>query len=259
MLPSMRWHFHLDAPADGVSNMAMDEALMCRAAQTGEAVFRVYGWESPTLSLGRNQRARGCYDAAIAREMGVGFVRRPTGGRALLHDHEVTYSVTMPIAGASEAAEAYDFINEVLLGALDRLGVRAERAPGGDAIPPGIRPCFDVPSEREICVSGRKLIGSAQWRRDGALLQHGSILIRDDQAVISRLANTPLDGPPSAATLGSALGRDPTIEEVSRPLRESLAATVGARVEPLCPDVSLTSHFERLRPRYADDSWTWRR
>jgi lipoate-protein ligase A len=255
----MRWHFHLDGPADGVSNMAMDEALMSRAAQTGEAVFRVYGWASPTLSLGRNQRARGCYDAVVAREMGVGFVRRPTGGRALLHDHEVTYSVTMPMSDAGEAAAAYDFINDVLLGALNRMGVPAERASGGNSMPPGLRPCFDVPAEREIVVSGRKLVGSAQWRRGGALLQHGSVLIRDDQSTISRLTNTPMDEPPTAATLAAALGRDPSIEEVSGPLRESLASAVGARVEPLRTDANLTSDFERLRPQYADESWTWRR
>jgi lipoate-protein ligase A len=255
----MRWHFQVDAPADGVSNMAMDEALMCRAAQTGEAAFRVYGWASPTLSLGRNQRARGCYDATIARDMGVGFVRRPTGGRALLHDHEVTYSATLPVADASDAAVAYDFINDVLLGALNRLGVRAERAPGGNSIAPGLRPCFDVPAEREIVVSGRKLVGSAQWRRGGALLQHGSILIRDDQSRISRLTSAPLHLPPLAATLGAALGRDPSIEEVSRPLQESLAAAVGSRVEPLRADADLKSDFERLRERYADESWTWRR
>lgn len=255
----MRWHFRLDAPADGVANMAMDEALMYRAAHTGEAVFRVYGWASPTLSLGRNQRARGCYDAAVANEMGVGFVRRPTGGRALLHDHEITYSATMPVSGASDAAEAYDFINDVLLGALNRLGVRAERAPGGNSIPPGLRPCFDVPAEREIVVSGRKLVGSAQWRRGAALLQHGSILIRDDQGTISRLTKAPLDRPPLAATLGAALGREPSMEEVSRPLHESLAMAVGSRVEPLRTDANLTSDFERLRERYADESWTWRR
>src|SRR5688572_32691607 len=115
MLPSMRWHFHLDAPADGVSNMAMDEALMCRAAQTGIAVFRVYGWSSPTLSLGRNQRARGLYNLDAARQMDVGIVRRPTGGRALLHHREITYSAVLTARDAADARVAYEFINGILV------------------------------------------------------------------------------------------------------------------------------------------------
>jgi len=257
----MRWHFHLASPphADGVFNMALDEALMRRAGRTGEAVFRVYGWSAPTLSLGRNQRARGWYDEAGARALGVGFVRRPTGGRALLHDHEVTYSATMPLDDAAEARVAYDFINDVLLGALSRLGVKAERASTPTSLPPGVRPCFDVPAAREIVVEGRKLVGSAQWRRGGALLQHGSVLIRDDQATISRLTKTTSDDPPAAATLLNALGREPSLEEVSGPIRESLQAAVGARAEPLCSDRELERDVERLAVAYADESWTWRR
>jgi len=256
----MRWHFHFSSPpqADGIYNMALDEALMRRAARTGEAVFRVYGWSAPTVSLGRNQRARGWYDEAGARALGIGFVRRPTGGRALLHDHEVTYSATLPLA-EGQARAAYDFINEILLSALSGLGVKAERAPVPTSMPPGLRPCFDVPAEREIVVDGRKLVGSAQWRRDGALLQHGSILIRDDQAVISRLTKATVDAPPAAATLSMALGRDPSIEEVSRPILESLQSAVGADVGPLSLDADTECDLELLCRAYAEECWTWRR
>ena len=76
--------------------MALDEALMSRARRSGETVLRVYGWAAPTLSFGRHQRALGEYDEAALLRAGVGVVRRPTGGRALLHDREVTYSVTAP-------------------------------------------------------------------------------------------------------------------------------------------------------------------
>src|SRR5438105_3851491 len=122
-LPSMRWRFFVTRPADGTYNMALDEALMRRAAQTGTATFRVYSWSVPTLSLGRNQRARDSYDEDVAKDLGVRFVRRPTGGRALLHHREVTYSATLPLADAGDARECYDFINGVLLAALARLGV----------------------------------------------------------------------------------------------------------------------------------------
>lgn len=255
----MRWHFHLTAPANGVYNMALDEALMRRAARTGEAVFRVYGWSAPTLSLGRNQRARGCYDLRAARKMGVDFVRRPTGGRALLHDHEITYSATLPLTDVAQAHAAYDFVNDVLLGGLARLGVRAGRASETTSMSPGLRPCFDVPAAREIVVAGRKLVGSAQWRHGGSLLQHGSILVRDDQPRIAQLMKAPWDAMPAAATLGESLGREPSIEEVSVPILESLRIAIGVRPEPLCPDNELERDVERLRVTYADDSWTWRR
>ncbi len=257
----MRWHFHPTSPpyADGAFNMAFDEALMLRAARTGEAVFRVYGWSGPALSLGRNQRARGCYDEAGAGEQGIAFVRRPTGGRALLHHHEVTYSATLPLDEAGDARAAYDFVNGVLLAALARLGVKAGLAAEPISMPPGLRPCFDVPAAGEIVVQGRKLVGSAQWRRSGALLQHGSILIRDDQAIVSRLTRSASPDPPRAATLSDALGREPSPDEVSGPILESLQAAVGARAESLCPDEELERDVERLRVTYADAAWTWRR
>jgi len=258
MLPPMRWHFCETPPADGPYNMALDEALMRRAADTGEAVLRVYGWSSRTLSLGRNQRARGCYDEDAARRLGVSFVRRPTGGRALLHHREVTYSATLPARDASDAAQAYDFINEVLLAGLAELGVPAGRAPAGNAIPPGLRPCFDLPAEREIVVGERKLVGSAQWRRGGALLQHGSILVADDQALIEQLLLAPTDAHPVAATLAEALGAEPALADVSAPIRRALEAQVGRPVTSLANAVAETE-LESLRRTYAGAEWTWRR
>jgi lipoate-protein ligase A len=255
----MRWLFLRTPPADGPYNMALDEALQRRAARSGEAVFRVYGWSAPTLSLGRNQRARGCYDQDAARAMGVCFVRRPTGGRALLHHHEVTYSATMPM-GDRHARDAYDFINDVLLGGLARLGLAARRATDTTSMPPGLRPCFDVPAKHEIVLNGRKLIGSAQWRRDDALLQHGSILVRDDQPLIARLMNS---GAPSAAsaaaTLAESLGWEPEMEQVAMPILESLEAAIGTCVEPLVNDAELNADVARLHATYEDESWTWRR
>src|SRR2546423_794347 len=137
MLPSMRWLFLHSPPASGVQNMATDEALMRRAASAGDAVFRVYGWIRPTLSLGRNQRARDGYDRAAAGVGGVRIVRRPTGGRALLHHREVPYSATMRVWGGDDSRAAYPFINEVLLSALRRRGAPATLATRTTAAPPG--------------------------------------------------------------------------------------------------------------------------
>ena len=246
-------------PAGGADNMALDEALARRAARTGEAVFRVYGWAAPTLSLGRNQRARGCYDEEAAAGMGVSFVRRPTGGRALLHDHEVTYSATLPCGDAATARAAYDVINDVLLRALTRLGVGAERATATTSLPPGPRPCFDVPAEHEIVLRGRKLVGSAQWRHDGALLQHGSILVRDDQPLIGRLSRPATNGTPAAATLVDALGRDPSQDEVAESLLEALTVATARTPSFLQMDPALNRDAVTLRATYGDPGWTWRR
>ncbi len=238
--------------------MALDEALMRISQRTGDAYFRLYGWESPTLSLGRNQRARGQYDLEAARSLGVGFVRRPTGGRALLHNREITYSVAMPARSASHAAEAYSFINEVLLEGLRGLGVAASRATGASHLPPGLRPCFDAPSAHEIVIDERKLIGSSQWRHAETLLQHGSILVRDDQSTIARLLLERLSSPPVAASLHDALGWDPGISDAARPMREALEKHTGGAVADF--DVEVASpEVPDLQRNYSDDAWTWRR
>lgn len=259
MLVSMRWHFTVTAPSDGVANMALDEALLRRAARTGDGVFRVYGWSAPTLSLGRNQRARGMYNLQAAATRGVGFVRRPTGGRALLHHREITYSATLPVTDAAAATVAYDFINEVLVAGLRSLGVQAEKARQTEAIPPGPRPCFDVPAEHEIVCGGRKLVGSAQWRSDGALLQHGSILVRDDQPLIAELMSALTGVTGAAATLNESLGRDPAITEVADALAEALRERADVAAEPFDVDDRVQAEFAGLRASYADESWTWRR
>lgn len=254
----MQWHFFETPPDDGAANMARDEALMRWSARTGAAAFRVYGWSAPTLSLGRNQRARDCYDLDAARERGIGFVRRPTGGRALLHHREITYSATLPVADAAAARAAYEFINGILLDALERLGAPAAMATSAPALPPGLRPCFNAPSAHEIVIDERKLVGSAQWRHDGALLQHGSILVRNDQGWITELLRDSVSGVPTeAATLAGALGRDPSLEEGATVLREALAGAV-TKVAGF-DDAWLASDLESLTAAYRDDGWTWRR
>lgn len=254
----MQWHFLTSPASTGDVNMAFDEALMQRAAW-GIAVFRVYGWSSPTLSLGRNQRARGLYNLDAAREMGVGIVRRPTGGRALLHHREITYSAALPARDAADAGVAYGFINEVLLRALRSLDVDAALATQTVALPPGPRPCFDVPADREIVLGARKLVGSAQWRRNGALLQHGSILVCDDQQLIPRLLFAADDSHPSPATLAEALGREPRLHEVADALRAALRDVTCEAVPDFEPTDVLLGEIDRLCITYRDDGWTWRR
>ena len=254
----MQWHFLVTPPDDGVANMARDEALMRWSARTGGAAFRVYGWSVPTLSLGRNQRARGCYDLAAARARGVEFVRRPTGGRALLHRREITYSATLPVRDAAAAREAYDFINGVLLAAIAGLGAPATMAADTVSLPPGPRPCFDVPAAREIVLDGRKLVGSSQWRHDGALLQHGSILVGDDQGWIPEIQLQRDGALPAAATLGAALGREPSLGEGAEAIRAALSAAVGG-IREFADTEALGFTTAELASGYRSEAWTWRR
>jgi lipoate-protein ligase A len=254
-LTGVRWRVLLSEPLDGASNMALDEALMLRAGRTKEAVLRVYGWARPTLSLGRNQSARDKYDIEGARERGTDFVRRPTGGRAVLHHREITYSVTAPVSALGTLRESYTVINRLLIHGLRLLGVDAREAdPRGATPKPGVLPCFVVPTKGEIVADGRKLVGSAQVRVGEALLQHGSVLVDDDQALASALLLAPVAPPPPPATLRELLGRAPSLGEVASALA---AALPDAR--PLAGDPLLEHDTLAARERYLDAAWTWRR
>src|SRR5213079_3735462 len=118
-----RWRLLLVPPRTGAENMARDSALQVRAARSGESVFSIYSWCRPTLSFGRNQPARDRYDLEKIRDAGMDIVRRPTGGRAILHHREVTYSVTAPMADAPPLRETYARINRILTAGLNQLGV----------------------------------------------------------------------------------------------------------------------------------------
>jgi lipoate-protein ligase A len=240
--------------------MALDEALMARARRTGETVLRVYAWSTPTLSLGRHQRAAGVYDPDLLARHGIEVVRRPTGGRALIHHREVTYSVTAPVIAGETVRSTYDRINALLALALGSLGVPvAIAAPTEPARAPTSLPCFAEPAAGELVLDGRKLAGSAQWRDDGALLQHGSILVDDDQSALSLLTLEPAVSVDPPATLREALGR--AVEP--RDVADALAAAVRASLDPHAAPLALDEETRRdaacLTRRYRDDAWTWRR
>jgi lipoyl(octanoyl) transferase len=249
------------APADGATNMATDEALMGRARRTGETVYRVYGWSRPTVSLGRNQIARGRYDVERARALDIDFVRRPTGGRAILHHREITYAVAGPVEAFGSLRESYRVINRLLLEALRTLGVDAREAEVSTRAPvPGVAPCFETPVAGEVVAGGRKLVGSAQVRDGGAFLQHGSILIDDDQHLLSTLLDEsqPM---PAPATIRALTGRAVPAHEFATALSRTLGcAADGMQPQPLQLEESLIADVQLLiRSRYAGADWTWRR
>jgi len=254
------WHVLLSPPADGATNMAADEALMSRARASGAVILRAYAWSEPTLSLGRHQTARGRYDLEAAAARGVRFVRRPTGGRAVLHHREITYAVAAPENALGNFRESYARINRLLVGALHRLGVMAEIASAAGTPPrPGVAPCFEEPVAGEIVASGRKLVGSAQWRADGALLQHGSILVDDDQALASELLLERAAPSPAPATLRQLLGRGPTVAEFAMALATAVAGEEHVTSDVARIDQELRSATVALLDRYRSDEWTWRR
>jgi len=259
-MPRQTWRVLVTPPASGAENMALDEALMDRARTTGEWVLRVYSWSAPTISLGRNQSARGRYDLDRIRELRLDVVRRPTGGRAILHDREITYSVTAPVGDAGDLRESYDRINHLLLRGLRSLGVAASVAsPAGRSMSPGMAPCFDEPAAGELTLGGRKLAGSAQWRSDDALLQHGSILIADDQSLLATLGvGTPgRISPP--ATLTEALGAAPDLANVADALADAVRDLEDPNCRTLDVDDDVRARAAALVVRYLDDAWTWRR
>jgi lipoate-protein ligase A len=253
-----RWRLFHTPARSGAANMAIDEALMARARRTGESVLRIYSWSAPTLSLGRHQLARGRVDPGMARDLGVSLVRRPTGGRALLHHREVTYSVTAALARDDSVRAWYASINTVLLRALHALGVNAETAAVSGRTPlPSTASCFVRPDEGEITVGGRKLVGSALLRQEGALLQHGSILLEDDQPMLNALLPADELRPAPAGTLRQALGDVPSVSAVADALFTALTGVVEATT-PLDSDDGLWAAASDLERQYASETWTFK-
>jgi lipoate-protein ligase A len=189
-------------------------------------------------------------------------VRRPTGGRAILHDREVTYSVTAPVDQDVSLRETYERINRILRSGLSRLGVIVETAGRTErAGVPSTRPCFETPFEGELVSEGAKLVGSAQWRDGGALLQHGSILVDDDQSSL------PIFGSglesfggviPAPATLQSLLGRAPDVRELATAMFDAVRALEDAEATKLMEDEIRGEAMEHV-PQFLDEGWTWRR
>jgi len=192
-----RWNF-LDSGADnGIVNMSKDEHLLAQA-QAGEAlpVLRFYGWDPPTVSLGRFQKVETAINAEACKRRGVDIVQRVTGGRAVLHHQELTYSIVARVDDPlfpSDVLGTYKIVATGLLAGLKNLGIPAEMvARGGrhaalvkkDSKNPA---CFSSPSWYEIVVTGRKIIGSAQRRLSRAFLQHGSILLDYDAGLEAEL------------------------------------------------------------------------
>ena len=208
---------------DGASNMAVDCAIAEAVGGKRQApTLRLYGWRPFCLSLGYGQRLRDV-DAVATQARGWDIVRRPSGGKAILHGDELTYSLCLPAdhpLASGDVVESYRRISAGLLAALESLGIQAQAQPQNEADRNAESGpvCFIMPSHYEIAIGGRKLIGSAQLRRQGALLQHGTIPLRGD---IGRICH--------ALAFDSAEIRECERESV-RLRATTLAETLGRKV-----------------------------
>jgi lipoate-protein ligase A len=200
---------------------------------------------------------KGLFRAEDIAAAGMQAVRRPTGGRVLLHQHEATYSVSAPVVDGEPLKVSYARINALLLTALEQLGVDATEADPTPVRRPGGAACFAEPNTGELVVDGRKLVGSAQYRDQGAFVQHGSILFDDDQPRIAPLAVAPMTPSIPAATLSALLGRWPSVREVALALRWALEEREGP--VPYLEAEEAWRWADPHRARYDSLEWTWRR
>lgn len=256
----LRWTRVLDPPGEGALNMAVDHAL-AGTVQPGSGWLRLYSWTRPTLSLGRNEPAARLYDLYRARDLGIGVVRRPTGGRAVLHDSELTYAVVVPMSDLGGLKETYRRVQHGLVAGLRSLEIDARLAQVG---PPATRdwgPCFDTPAAGEVVVEGCKLVGSAQARIGKTVLQHGSILIDGSQKLVQELradrATRPARSGP--VTLSRLLGRIPTWLEVAEAVTDGLAEALGAEIVDGPMTVAARTSSAELLRHYRSPEWTLRR
>jgi len=257
MSSGLKWRVIRDGPCTGSHNMALDHALAV-CAQESQGVLRLYSWMEATVSLGRNEPARDLYDRANAADQGIQFVRRPTGGRAVLHSNEVTYAIVVPVRALGGPRASYVEINRGLAEGLSSIGAAVTVTDHGKALSPDAGACFGVPAPGEIMVGEKKLVGSAQLRVGGALLQHGSIIIDGDQSLLNQLTGKPHDVV-SPATLRSVLGvvqQDEVVFGVIEGLQHVLG---GFWEEGQCLSEEREEADRLERYRYSQEEWTWRR
>lgn len=311
-----------DLAGDGASNMAIDDALLASVAAGAPPVLRLYRWQPACLSLGRNQATRGRLDRAGLERVGWHVVRRPTGGLAVLHAEEITYAVAARVETIGRPRDAYARISGALAAALRSLGLEARVVGGSDGDRQGMggagggaggadpaalarhqagaphpssrEPrCFTGTAPGEVCVGGRKILGSAQRRSGRALLQHGSLLLGGSQDAVAGLfgggapdvaaasSRACHDGEPAAAgshgvaapparegsnaptppstTVARELGHVPADERIVAEIVAAFGALVGEPPEPSGLAAAERDLAAGAAARYSSEAWTWRR
>src|SRR5262245_59551893 len=212
----MKWRLLLQPGLPGSRQMAIDEALYLSLELHSSPVLRFYSWETPTLSLGYSQDYKSVVSEAFCVHNNICVVRRPTGGRAVLHQYEITYAVVAPLEDDFKnlsLRETYQLISRALNQALQHLGISESSISSGSPVSRGNQnpQCFVITSPYEITYNARKAVGSAQRRSRDRFLQHGSILLDFDPYLQQ----------------GCILHPDPEIENKIAPLNRRLAHPVS--------------------------------
>jgi lipoate-protein ligase A len=273
------WRFIDSGNCSPSFNMALDEALLDWHSQGKiPPVIRFYGWDPATLSIGYFQKVEKEIDLEAVKAHGLGFVRRPTGGRGVLHEHELTYSVIvsedhpeMP----KTVTEAYRVISEGILKGFHQLGLEAYFAvPRTDEERSALKNprsavCFDAPSWYELVVEGRKVAGSAQTRQKGVILQHGSILLDLDEDKLFSLFKYPSERvkdrmksafKSKAVAINEISSRRITLEEAKVAFYKGFAEGLNIELQPYQLTEEELAYVNKIaKERYESDEWNFKR
>lgn len=272
------WNFINTGSKDPYFNMAMDEALL-NFVSRGEIdpVIRFYTWNPATLSIGYFQRLQKEIDIDKVEEKGFGLVRRQTGGRGVLHDKELTYSVIVPESHPnmpSIVTEAYRVISQGLLEGFKNLGFETYFAvPKTPEVrqklkQPRSSVCFDAPSWYELVVEGRKIAGSAQTRQKGVILQHGSILqdididelfdmfIYKNDRLKAKMKEAFVE---KAVAINDISDKHITIKQMEEAFEEGFKKGLNIQLKPLELTESQLAEVNELTEKYRSDEWTYRK
>lgn len=273
------WRF-IDSGAGSPSfNMALDEALLDWNSEGKiPPVIRFYGWNPATLSIGYFQKVEREIDMEQVKAHGLGFVRRPTGGRGVLHEHELTYSVIVSEEHPDmpkTVTEAYRVISEGILKGFHHLGMDAyfavpRTAEERDSLKnPRSAVCFDAPSWYELVVEGRKVAGSAQTRQKGVILQHGSILLDLDEDKLFSLFKYPSDRvkermqkafKSKAVAINEISKERITIEQAKEAFKSGFAEGLNIELEPYELSAEELAYVNKIaKERYEQDEWNFKR
>ena len=257
------WRLLIDGAMSGAENMARDEALARCAGSDAPAVLRTYSFHPPTITIGRFQRVPPAIDLEACALCDISVVRRPTGGLAILHANDFTYSVTMPSlgSGTSERDKVFGMVAGAVIAALDNLGIQAHQVPHGKGARGRGDWCFEGVFGVDLEWRGRKICGSAQRSMAGCILQHGSLFLREpDTRVRSIVTSTEPArwGEAPFVTIGEAAGKDCTWEQVLAAFQNGFERALGIVLKP----DGLSPQEERLArqlaaDKYWDNEWLW--
>jgi lipoate-protein ligase A len=249
----------VDEAHDGAWNMAVDETLL-ESAGDGQATLRFYGWKPHCLSLGRLQRQ--LPPAALETNREFDVVRRPTGGRAVWHAHEITYSFAAPLemlpSDSRGVQSSYEWLSAGFARGLQELGVDAQLSPRAVSAAQSRESgpnCFALTANCDLVARGKKLIGAAQCRSERAWLQHGSLLLSMDRAQWTHHAGGSMDGAISLQELGLELAPSRVVEALYKALGEVTGHTLQAGA---LTGEEMKRAQELRESKYNCETWTYK-